>query len=41
VPGEVKEGVEMLKAEMMAVRFEVVAKKNASVIADVQDLVFW
>jgi hypothetical protein len=40
VPVEVKEGVEMLKSEMVAVRFEGVdKKKNASAIADVEDLV--
>lgn len=39
VPVEVKEGVEMLKDEMEGVRFESNAKKNAEVVADVEDLV--
>lgn len=40
VPVEVKEGVEMLKAEMAGARFEGVAKKkDACIVADVEDLV--
>ncbi|KAJ4804774.1 U-box domain-containing protein 43 [Rhynchospora pubera] len=40
VPVEVKEGVDMLKAEMVGLRFEgVTKKKNAGVVADVEDLV--
>lgn len=39
VPVEVKEGVEMLKAEMMGLRFEGISKKkNAGVVTDVEDL---